>query len=176
MKGLKLRLVPISIVAALICFASGHAQACALDTTSPTASSGTTALGTTWNWQVDTAPTTTTLVSQAGFNRTTTTNCELVQINIPIPAARTVHEVHGQISFADWSSGSTCMNGSVVGQVRDQNMNVIASFKIQQFGPSTVTVPVTGTFTTPLSITALQIQYFADECGTLTWSWSVVLS
>lgn len=174
---LKLRFVPISLMVALACLTSGYAHAtCAVDTTSPSTSSGTTAIGTTWSWQVDTAPTTTTLVSQAGFNRSTTTNCELVQINIPIPAARNVHEVHGQISFADWSGGSTCMDGSIIGQVRDQSENVIASFKIQQFGPSSITVPVTGTFTTPLPVTALQIQYFADECGAVTWSWSLVMS
>lgn len=165
---------------ALVCSGTEYAYAqCSstvTDMTSTSASSGTTQVNTNWNWQVDQAQTTTTLMSQAGFNRpSTTTPCELLQINIPVSGTKTVHEVHGQISFGVWTGGS-CMNGSLVGQVRDQNQNVIASFKVQQFGPSTVTVPVVGTFPTPLSVSQLQIQYFADECGTLTWSWSLVMS
>ncbi|HEY2114527.1 MAG TPA: hypothetical protein VGJ51_05535 [Candidatus Angelobacter sp.] len=177
---LNLQSLVLFLMAVLVCSGAEYAHAqCSstvTDVTPTTASSGTTQVNTSWNWQVDQAGTTTTLMSQAGFNRpSTTTPCELLQINIPVSGTKTVHEVHGQISFAVWTGG-TCMNGSVIGQVRDQNLNVIATFKIQQFGPSTVTVPVVGTFPTPLSVNQLQIQYFADECGTLTWSWSLVMS
>jgi hypothetical protein len=182
---LKLQSLVLFLMAALVCsgaeYAHAQTQNCngspvVTDVTPTTASSGTTQLNTTWSWQVDQAQTTTTLTSQAGFNRpSTTTPCELLQVNIPVSGTKTVHEVHGQISFAVWT-GSPCNNGSVVGEVRDQNLNVIAAFKVQQFGPSTVTVPVVGTFPTPLSVSQLQIQYFADECGTLTWSWSLVMS
>jgi hypothetical protein len=181
---LKVKPLSLVLVVALVCFGArfAHAQTLCngspivIDVTSPSASSGTTQVNTSWNWQVDQAQTTTTLMSQAIFNRpSTTTPCELLQIIIPVSGTKTVHEVHGQISFAV-STGGTCMNGSVIGQVRDQNLNVIATFKIQQFGPSAVTVPVVGTFPVPLTVTQLQIQYFADECNTSTWSWSLVMS
>jgi hypothetical protein len=177
---LNLRSLVLFLMAALVCSGAEYAHAqCSstvTDVTSTSASSGTTQVNTNWSWQVDQAATTTTLTSQAGFNRpSTSTPCELLQINIPVSGTKTVHEVHGQISFAVWT-GSPCNNGSVVGEVRDQNLNVIAAFKIQQFGPSAVTVPVVGTFPTPLSVNQLQIQYFADECNTVTWTWSLVMS
>lgn len=124
-----------------------------------------------WNWQVDRAAITTTITGTASFN----TPPGLVQIPVNIASSATVHEVHGNMSLATWQSG-TCGNGSIIAQIRDQNGNAIAAVKLQQFGQGSTNVPINGTFTTPLSVTSLQIQYFVDLCGPQTVSFSLVMS
>src|ERR1700758_5208452 len=94
---LKVQSLVLFLMAGLVCSGAGkaHAQCSSnvTDVTSTSVSSGTTQVNTNWNWQVDQAQTTTTLMSQAGFNRpSTTTPCELLQINIPVSGTKTVHE------------------------------------------------------------------------------------
>ena len=135
-----------------------------------TSGSATTSWGN-YGWQVDQAPVTTTFTSIAGFN----TPPGLVQIPVSLSHATTVHEVHGNFSLATWAGG-TCGNGSIIAQVLDQNLNAIAAMKLQVFGPGTTNVPITGTFTTPLPVTSLLLQYFVDLCGAQTVSVSLVMN
>jgi hypothetical protein len=120
---------------------------------------------------VDQAPVTTTIVANLGFS----TPPGLVQIPVNIPGPTTVHEVHGNITLVVWQGGS-CNNGSIIAQLRDQHGNVVAGVKLQQFGPATTNVPIVGTFSSPLSVTSLQLQLFVDLCGAQNVAMSLVMS
>lgn len=130
-----------------------------------------------YNWQLDQAPLTTTFVSETGF----CTGIGFFQIpqsghpTITLPSARTIHEVHGNYAFAVWNGG-TCNNGSIIAKLLDQNGNEIASVKLEQFGVATVNVPFNATFPTGLTVTSLTEQFYADQCPTLTFSWSLVMN
>jgi len=121
---------------------------------------------------VDQATVTTTINAEAGFN---TPPGIPVQVAVNLPAGTTIHEIHGNFSLAVWQGGS-CGNGSIIAQLRDQNGNALAAVKLQQFGPSTVNVPISGTFSTGVAITSLQIQYFVDLCGAQTVDLSLVMN
>jgi hypothetical protein len=129
-----------------------------------------------YNWQLDQAPLTTTFASETGF----CTGIGFFQIpesgkqTITFPAARTIHEVHGNYAFAVWNGG-TCNNGSIIAKILDQNGNQIASVKLQQFGVATVNLPINATFPTGLTVTSLTEQFYVDQCPTLTFSWSLVM-
>lgn len=127
-----------------------------------------------YNWQVDQAPTTTTFTSTVSISTIPSPN-PAQAIGVNISHSTTVHEVHGTISLAVWQSGS-CGNGSVIVQLRDQNLNVIAGAKLQVFGVGSTNLPVSGTFSTPLSVTSLQLQVFADMCGAQTISAALVMN
>src|SRR6185437_9222685 len=117
-----------------------------------------------WNWQVDQAPVTTTVTSQAGFNLPQGAAPCLLQISVNIPHSTTIHEVHGNISLTTFNSFSGgCGNGSAVAQLRDLSTgNVIASMKLGVLGPNSTNVPISATFATPLSIASFQFQYSVD--------------
>jgi len=130
-----------------------------------------------YNWQLDQAPLTTTFSSETGF----CTGLGFFQIpeaghpTITLPAARTIHEVHGNYAFAVWNGG-TCNNGSIIAKILDQNNNQIASVKLEQFGVATVDVPFNATFPSGLTVTSLTEQFYADQCPALTFSWSLVMN
>ena len=116
-----------------------------------------------WGWQADRAPITLTLTGTGSFN----TPPGLVQIPVNIASGITVHEIHGNFALATWQGG-TCGKGSIIAQIRDQLGNALAAVKLQQFGVGSSNVPINGTFATPVSVTALQIQFFVDLCGPQT--------
>jgi hypothetical protein len=129
---------------------------------------------TTWGyyqWQVDHLGGTTLLTSETGIN----TPPGLIQIPVNLPCSATIHEIHGNFSYAVWQSG-TCGEGSIIAEVLDQNGNAIASANIVQFGKSSIDIPIKGTFGTPLSVTSMTIQFYAPSCGSQTASWSLVMS
>jgi hypothetical protein len=116
--------------------------------------------------------TTTTLTSETGFSTPPGT---LVQIPVMLACGITVHEVHGNFSYGVFQGGS-CGTGAIIAQVVDQNGNAISSLDMIQFGQSSVNFPVKGTFTTPLSVTGLTIQFFVPNCGGQVASWSLTMS
>ena len=130
-----------------------------------------------YNWQLDQAPLTTTFSSETGF----CTGIGFFQIpqashpTITFPAARTIHEVHGNYAFAVWNGG-TCNNGSIVAKMLDQNGNQIASVKLEQFGVATINLPFNATFPSGLTVTSLTQQFYVDQCPQLTFSWSLVMN
>jgi len=139
-----------------------------------TSGSGTMSFGN-FSWQVDRAPITTTLNAVAGFNTQPPGN--FFQFSPTAASAFTVHEVHGTFSITEWTTfSSSCGNGSDIVQVLDQNGNAIASVKLQALGPGTANVPIEGTFSTPLSVSSLTIQYNDDQCGNVTLALSLVMS
>jgi hypothetical protein len=154
----------LGLAAALVFASAAQAQVASTSGSASTSWGG-------WNWQADRAPITTTVTGSASFN----TPPGLVQIPVTLASGTTVHEVHGNFTLATWQSG-TCGNGSIIAQLRDQSGNAIAAVKLQQFGPGTTNVPINGTFSTPFSVTSLQIQYFVDLCGAQTVSFSLVMS
>ena len=124
-----------------------------------------------YQWQVDQLAGTTTLTSETGFN----TPPGLVQIPVTLACAATVHEVHGNLSFGVFQSG-TCGTGAIIAQVLDQNGNAIASMNLIQFGQSSANLSVKGTFPTALSVTALTLQFYVNQCGSQVASWSLTMS
>jgi hypothetical protein len=169
----RFRAAGFALAFAVIMLASGHAAAqSSLDSgfTCPPSSGP-------YNWQLDQAPLTTTFSSETGF----CTGIGFFQIpqtghpTITFPAARTIHEVHGNYAFAVWNGGS-CNNGSIIAKILDQNGNQIASVKLQQFGVATIDVPFNATFPSGLTVTSLTQQFYADQCPTLTFSWSLVMN
>jgi hypothetical protein len=88
---------------------------------------------------------------------------------ITLPAATRVHEVHGKITLTVPESatptGSTPMNGSIIAQLVGPDNNVIASVKMQQFGPGIATLPISGTFSTALSVSSLYVVFYVDLPG-----------
>jgi hypothetical protein len=123
---------------------------------------------------VDQGTVTTTLTSTISIGTIPTPN-PAQPIAVNIHNSTVVHEVHGNITLAVWQSGS-CGNGSVIVQLRDQNLNVIAGVKLQVFGVGSSNLPISGTFPTPLTVTSLQLQVFADECGAQTVTAALVMN
>jgi hypothetical protein len=124
-----------------------------------------------YQWQVDQLAGTTTLTSETGF----TTPPGLVQIPVTLACSATVHEVHGNLSFGVFQSG-TCGTGTIIAQVLDQRGNAIASMNLIQFGQSSANLSVKGTFPTALSVTALTLQFYVSQCGPQVASWSLTMS
>lgn len=122
-------------------------------------------------WQADYGGATTALVSETGISKSAGT----LQTPVTLPAAVTIDEMHGDVSFTVWQ-GSRCSNGSVVAQVRDQDGNVLASVNLTGGSPSSTTVPISTTFGSPRHITGLQLQTSTAQCSALTVSWSLVMS
>jgi len=169
----KVRAAGFALAFAVIMLFSSHANAQSIadsGLTCPSSGSGP------YNWQLDQAPLTTTFASETGF----CTGIGFFQIpeaghqTITFPAARTIHEVHGNYAFAVWNGG-TCNNGSIIAKIMDQNGNQLASVKLQQFGVATVNVPFNATFPSGLTVTSLTQQFYADQCPMLTFSWSLVM-
>lgn len=124
-----------------------------------------------YQWQVDQLAGTTTLTTETGSN----TPPGLLQIPVSMACPATIHEIHGNFAYSVWQSG-TCGEGSILAEVLDQNGNVIAVADIVQFGKSSIDIPIKGVFTTPLSVTAMTIQFYIPSCGVQTASWSLVMS
>ncbi|MGH9735639.1 MAG: hypothetical protein ACRD8A_13745 [Candidatus Acidiferrales bacterium] len=122
-------------------------------------------------WQADYGGETTALLSETGFSKFAGT----VRTPVTIPAAVTIDEVHGDVSFTIWKAAG-CSNGSAVAQVRDQDGNVLASVNLTGRAPSSTTLPISTKFGSPRHITALQLQTSTAQCGALTVSWSLVMS
>jgi len=172
MSGLiRMRLATLILVIATVVSLGAQASA----QVSSTTGSGTTSWGN-FQWQVDRAPVTTTIIAVAGFF--TPSNFFSTTANVASPF--TVHEVHGNFALVTWpiwtGDPSSCGNGSIIAQLRDQNNNTIAAVKLQVLGTGTTNVPITGTFSTPLSVTELHLNYFVDLCGAQTVSFSLVMS
>ena len=169
----KLFKAQLVILLAAAVFLGLQAQAQVTSTTG----SGTTSFGN-FSWQVDRAPITTTLNATAGFNTPPPGNLFTTNVNVASPF--TIHEIHGTFTLVTWNawtgSQSSCGNGSIIVQVIDQNGNAIASIKLQVLGPNTTNVPIEGTFSTPLSVTAMQLQFNVDQCGPQTISLALVMS
>ena len=167
----KVQLIISVVAAALTIGLQANAQV------TSTSGSGTNSFGN-FSWQVDRAPITTTLNATAGFNTPPPNN--LFSTNATVASPFTVHEVHGTFTLTTWNtwngSTSSCGNGSIIVQVLDQNSNAIASMKLQVLGPNTTNVPIEGTFSTPLSVTGLTLQFNVDQCGPQTISLSLVMS
>lgn len=164
-KAVKVVAVLVLIVAAFtLCFrASGQV----LSTSSST-------VNTSWGyyiWQADFGGATTSLMSEIGFSKSAGT----VQIPVTLPAAVTIQELHGDVSFTVWKA-SGCANGSALAQVRDQDGNVLATVNLAGRVPSSITLPISTTFAAPTHITALQLQTSTAQCSNLTVSWALVMS
>jgi hypothetical protein len=134
------------------------------------------------SWQIDRAPVTTTVHAVAGVNSQAppAPQPNFFQAQATPASPFTVHEIHGNFALVafnpfDGTIGS-CGNGSIVAQILDQNGNAIAAVKLQVLGPGTTNVPITGTFSTPLSVTSLFLQYDVDLCGPQTVTLSLVMS
>jgi N-methylhydantoinase B/oxoprolinase/acetone carboxylase alpha subunit len=144
--------------------------------TVPTTVSGVSA---SYNWQVDQTGTTTTLSSTFNipaplcWTTATVTCANYVQVPVSISyngsgglATTTVHAVQGSISLAAWPEGSECSSNQAVAipELRTvPNLNDVAAVKLQQFPQGTANVPISGTFSTPLSgLTAFQLQVLND--------------
>jgi hypothetical protein len=165
--------VPIFVVALLLC--------------SPIlAQTGSSGSGTpTWgsySWQVtQVANETTTIVVDATFPGNPTnpggayvptklTSSGYTYSAITLPAGtQLVHEVHGNITLTvpqnATPAGKTPMNGSIVAMLKGNDNNVIASVKMQQFGPGIATVPISGKFYNALSVTNVYVALDVDEPG-----------
>lgn len=138
----------------------------------PSTSSGT--VNTSWGyyiWQADYGGVTTSFMSETGFSKSAGT----VQIPVTLPAAVTIGELHGDVSFTVWRA-SSCPNGSAVAQVRDQYGNILSTVNLTGRVPSTISLPISAKFGTPIHITALQLQTSTAQCGHLTVSWALVMS
>lgn len=127
-----------------------------------------------YSWQVDHGTITTTLTTETGYSVAPPGGGW--QTPVTIPAATTIHEVHGNVAFTVWAT-SSCPVGSIIAQVRDQNGNNVASVYLEDVTNNTSNdIPIKGTFPSGLSITSLQLSTYSSQCGALTLSWSLVMS
>ncbi len=168
MKGCKRTTIATAVLiiaaASVFCFRVA-AQVCST-------SSGT--VHTSWGyymWQADFGGATTDFMSETGFSKSP----GMVQIPVSVPAAVTIQEIHGDVSFTIWHAGG-CSSGSVIAQIRDQEGNVLATVNLVGGSSSNINVPISARFGTPIHITSLQMQTFTSQCGALTVSWSLVMS
>jgi hypothetical protein len=121
-----------------------------------------------YSWQVTQASATTVV-----FNATFNTPSGYVSIPLTIPSTPiTVHEVHGNITLTVPGSGT---NGSIIAQLIDGNNNAIACVKMQQSGPGIATLPISGNFFTPLSVSSLHVAFYVDLPGVQIVSISLTL-
>jgi hypothetical protein len=125
-----------------------------------------------YSWYV-TQATATTIVLNATFNTPpdgvdipSAATAPTTPTPITLPAATTVHEVHGNITLTvpegATPKGSTPVNGSIIAQLVGPDNNVIASVKMQQFGPGIATLPISGAFSTALSVSSLYVAFYVD--------------
>lgn len=111
-------------------------------------------------------------------------NPGFTQVTITIPsqcAARVVHEVHGNVALEVQAIGPDCGHASIIAQILDQNGNNLASATLNELGLGQLNIPIKGTFSTPLSVTAFQLQFFlnafhCDTGGSQVVSWSLSMS
>lgn len=154
----------ITVAAFVFCFqAAGQV---------PSTSSGT--VNTPWGyyiWQADYGGATTSFMSESGFS----TSAGTVQIPVTLPAAVTIGELHGDVSFTVWKA-SGCPNGSAVAQVRDQDGDILSTVNLTGRVPSSITLPISTKFGSPIHITGLQLQTSTAQCSHLTISWALVMS
>lgn len=169
----KMRSAALLFTIAIVVCLGAHANA----QVTSSSGSGATSFGN-FGWQVDRAPITATINAVAGFNVPPPNN--FFQTTASVPSPFTLHELHGDFVLATWSTwngnASSCGNGSIIAQVLDQNGNTLAAVKLQVLGPGTTNVPITATFSTPLSVTALILQYNVDLCGPQTVAFALVMS
>jgi hypothetical protein len=117
--------------------------------------------GATYSWQVDQGTTTTTFKGGANFN-VTQGNPSGQQIAVNLHNSTTIHEVHGNITLTVPGTGT---NGSIIFELLAANGNSVASVKMDLIGPGSVTVPISGTFPTPLSASSFSWRWFVDLPG-----------
>lgn len=164
-KTIKIASVAVMFVAALVfCF---RAAGQVLSTDSGT-------VNTSWGyyiWQADYGGETTALLSETGISKP----AGVVRTPVTIPAAVTIDELHGDVSFTIWKAAG-CRNGSAVAQVLDQDGNVLATVSLTERSPSSTTLPISTKFGSPRHITALQLQTSTAQCSAVTLSWSLVMS
>jgi hypothetical protein len=132
-------------------------------------------LNTSWGyyqWQVDHGTLTTTLTTETGY--TVAPPGGGYQIPVSIPAATTIHEVHGNVTFTVWST--SCGLGTIIADVKDQNGNFIAKVYMEDVTNTSDNIPIKGVFPAGLSITSLQLDTYNSQCGPVTLSWSLVMS
>lgn len=108
-----------------------------------------------FGWQVDHGTKTTTFTGGAQFNLDSNTTCcgDPIAVNVPAQMI-TIHEVHGNITLTV-PTGAT-VNGSIIVQLLAygdmDGGNAIVYAKMEKVGSGNVTVPVSGTFPTPLTV------------------------
>lgn len=137
-------------------------------------STGSGTVNTPWGyyiWQADYGGETTALLSETGISKP----AGIVRTPVTIPAAVTIDEVHGDVSFTIWKAAG-CSNGSAVAQVQDQDGDVLATVSLTGRSPSSTTLPISTKFGSPRHITALQLQTSTAQCSAVTVSWSLVMS
>lgn len=125
-----------------------------------------------YSWQVDQGATTTTFKGGATFTLTSgQTSGEQIPINIH--NSTTIHEVHGNVTLTVPGSGT---NGSIIFELIADNGNSVASVKMDLIGPGSVTVPISGTFTTPLSATQFSWRWYVDNPGNQAVNMDLVMN
>jgi hypothetical protein len=128
--------------------------------------------GAAYSWQVDQGTTTTTFKGGASFN-VTQGNPSNQPIAINIHNSTTIHEVHGNITLTVPGTGT---NGSIIFELLAANGNSVASVKMDLIGPGSVTVPISGTFPTPLSASSFSWRWFVDLPGQQVVNMALVMN
>jgi hypothetical protein len=163
---LRLRWWCVSIVVvAMVLFGSGaYAQ-------SSTSGSGSASFGA-YNWQVDQGTTVTNFVGTV--NATAPANPEQ-QIQISIPAATTIKEVHGNITLTVPNSGTDAF---VIVELLDGHGNEFVSAELSLYGPGSVTLPVSATLTNSLTLPAsggLAWRFYISNSGAQTITMAIAM-
>ena len=154
-KSIRLRIVAFSLAAIALSLYTSTASA----QNSTSGSGSFTNVG--YSWQVDQGTVTTTFKGGATFTLTSG-QVSGQQIAISTHNAATIHEVHGNVTVVVPGSGT---NGSIIFELIAANGNSVASVKLDVIGPGSITVPISGTFSTPLTVPA--------GAGAFSWRWYV---
>ena len=165
-KSKTLRLICFFLVVPVVLLYSRTAQA-----QNSTSGSGS-VTGGGYSWQVDQGTTTTTFTGGAQFN-VTQGHPSGPQILVNIHAPTTIHEVHGNITLTVPGAG---VNGSIIVQLLADGGNVVAAAKMEKIGTGAVTLPVSGTFPTPLTASSFSWRFFVDIPGQQIINVSLVMN
>jgi hypothetical protein len=125
-----------------------------------------------YSWQVDQGATTTTFKGGATFTLTSG-QVSGEQIAVNIHNSTVIHEVHGNVTLTVPGSGT---NGSIIFELITDSGNSVASVKMNLIGPGSVTVPIAGTFSSPLQATSFSWRWYVDEPGNQSVNMALVMN
>ena len=105
----------------------------------------------------------------------TNTGYNPVPIYLPnIPSVPKIHEVHGNVTITGVGAST---DTSIIAELRTDKGDIIVSVKLDYIGNGTLTVPISGTFSTPLQVTSnLSWNCYVDNPGNQAVNMALVMN
>lgn len=167
-KVVRLRLVFLCLTVLAMSFYTATASA-----QNSTSGSGTEPNNVAYQWQVDQGTVTTTFKGVATFNLPAGKNSGS-PVPINLHNGTMIHEVHGNVTITGVGAST---DTSIIVELRTDTGNTIMSVKLDFLGNGTLTVPISGTFATPLQVNSqLSWDWYVDNPGNQAINMALVMN